>query len=665
MKTKNGKQLLMLLLLLLSSLMSFGDDVQEKLNLDYFRTPEAAAFKKYGEESVNEYTGTADISVPLYTIKSRDIEIPLVLRYDASGIKVEQEASWVGLGWNLMVGGCINYVCAGAKDMYCTPYISSEYCTEYLTSDFGEYTLDKAMEAGVYKFGTNQPQYWSRILYYTYNPNETSNWMAKLPFSPHSFVKSYKDHFSGYRGEMNQYVEMGFGERDFYSVNVMGKSFMFFIDPFTLKVFKIGKAGEEFMVIPEYYGICRKGVGNQPDVDKWKIKDSDGYSYYFSVGDNLCDRVTNYKSCWYLTKIETPLGEIVELEYSEQTKEPRQTLYEALKKSFLHEYGAFCCHKASQDGYIRFLQNENSNMKVKSHYLSKIRTKNQLITFVTTDDNKCSGKKLDAIKVDYDNGSTMTNIKTIKFSYGSFGHTKVGGNYAPNDRSYNSEDRLKLNSVSEIASSDTFTTSFYYNETILLPSKRSCAQDYWGYYNGQENNVPYRGHSLIPTTSRFMSSRYSDRVSDINGADRFSRGEYMQAAMLNKIVYPTGGYTTYEYEANSILVSDFTLTEKYREKRYDASVSVSASCASSPYGPVYNDLLKKEFTLSKETTFELFYQSNGGVSSLYGKDLKIEIRKWNDNTKLFDLVKNTTVNFEMSRDLSSVLQDITHSPGKY
>jgi len=50
-------------MLLSSSLSVMADDVQEALNLDYFRTPEASAFKKYGEESVNEYTGTADISV--------------------------------------------------------------------------------------------------------------------------------------------------------------------------------------------------------------------------------------------------------------------------------------------------------------------------------------------------------------------------------------------------------------------------------------------------------------------------------------------------------------------------------------------------------------------------------------------------------------------------
>ena len=116
---------------------AYGDDLQQSLNLDYFRTPEAAAFKKYGEEAVNEYTGTANISVPLYTIKCRDIEIPIVLQYDASGIKVEQVASWVGLGWNLMVGGCVNYVSAGGTDIYGERNVSNNVWTEYLSSEFG------------------------------------------------------------------------------------------------------------------------------------------------------------------------------------------------------------------------------------------------------------------------------------------------------------------------------------------------------------------------------------------------------------------------------------------------------------------------------------------------------------------------------------------------
>lgn len=50
--------------------------------------------------------------------KDRDIDIPITLTYDASGIKVDQEATWVGLGWNLNVGGCITLVPAGQVDKY-------------------------------------------------------------------------------------------------------------------------------------------------------------------------------------------------------------------------------------------------------------------------------------------------------------------------------------------------------------------------------------------------------------------------------------------------------------------------------------------------------------------------------------------------------------------
>ena len=201
-------------MLLSSSLSVIADDVQEALNLDHFRTPEASAFKKYGEESVNEYTGTADISVPLHTVKCKDIEIPIVLRYDASGIKVDQEASWVGLGWNLTVGGCINYVFAGGHDLYNAPDIPNAVWTEYLSSKFSIST-----------YGNHE--YKTQTRYYVCNPNENSNWMSSLPYTPQDFILSYTDNIGGGQG-MKEYVDWGFGERDFYSVNVMGKSFMFF-----------------------------------------------------------------------------------------------------------------------------------------------------------------------------------------------------------------------------------------------------------------------------------------------------------------------------------------------------------------------------------------------------------------------------------------------------
>jgi len=71
------------------------------------KSPEAAAFLKYGDYPVDLSTGVPGISLPIYTIKVDDVEVPITLSYHASGIKVNQEATWVGLGWNLNAGAQI------------------------------------------------------------------------------------------------------------------------------------------------------------------------------------------------------------------------------------------------------------------------------------------------------------------------------------------------------------------------------------------------------------------------------------------------------------------------------------------------------------------------------------------------------------------------------
>lgn len=77
-------------------------------NLNYApKSPEAAAFLKYGEYPVDLSTGVPNISIPIYTIDIGDFQMPISLDYHASGIQVSQEATWVGLGWNLNVGAQI------------------------------------------------------------------------------------------------------------------------------------------------------------------------------------------------------------------------------------------------------------------------------------------------------------------------------------------------------------------------------------------------------------------------------------------------------------------------------------------------------------------------------------------------------------------------------
>lgn len=70
-------------------------------------SPEAAAMMRSINIPVSHYTGVANINVPLYTIRTRDMEIPIQLDYHASGIKVQDFAAWVGLGWQLSVPASI------------------------------------------------------------------------------------------------------------------------------------------------------------------------------------------------------------------------------------------------------------------------------------------------------------------------------------------------------------------------------------------------------------------------------------------------------------------------------------------------------------------------------------------------------------------------------
>ena len=65
---------------------------------------------------VSLYTGVPEIFIPVFTVEVGDYRLPLTLSYNASGIKVAQEASHVGLGWNVRAGGEIHRVIRGYDD---------------------------------------------------------------------------------------------------------------------------------------------------------------------------------------------------------------------------------------------------------------------------------------------------------------------------------------------------------------------------------------------------------------------------------------------------------------------------------------------------------------------------------------------------------------------
>lgn len=81
-------------------------------------SPHAQSMLKAGHFPVSGYTGVPDITIPLYTVQLKDFSFPVSLSYNASGIKVNEEATRVGLGWTLNAGGVVTHTVRGQYGLY-------------------------------------------------------------------------------------------------------------------------------------------------------------------------------------------------------------------------------------------------------------------------------------------------------------------------------------------------------------------------------------------------------------------------------------------------------------------------------------------------------------------------------------------------------------------
>jgi hypothetical protein len=103
---------------------------QTQLRTDIIpHSPEAESIAKYVTTPVTLYEGTAAISIPIYEIKSSQLSLPINLTYNYNGYRPVEQASWVGLGWNLAPGGGITRIVKGKVDEDITVL---EHCDDYV-----------------------------------------------------------------------------------------------------------------------------------------------------------------------------------------------------------------------------------------------------------------------------------------------------------------------------------------------------------------------------------------------------------------------------------------------------------------------------------------------------------------------------------------------------
>ena len=110
-------------------------------------TPEASIMEKFLEFPAVSSTGIPDISISLHQLKLKGYTLPISISYHASGVKVNDIATPVGLNWVLNAGAYISRTIIGKADELSNFYIDSGIPTTTCNQDYLKYYYEGLYDA--------------------------------------------------------------------------------------------------------------------------------------------------------------------------------------------------------------------------------------------------------------------------------------------------------------------------------------------------------------------------------------------------------------------------------------------------------------------------------------------------------------------------------------
>ena len=539
--------------LLLISNKTYSQSLAEKERLlnynfpSYPKSPSTAIFSKYGEVQNSKYTGSNSPTISLYTIESPVMNIPLSLNYiSGNGIKVNQEASNVGLGWMISLPTLIQTVMG--KDDFDSTHSTYKRKPDYLFNNL-PYPSLLAIEYNA-EFGITTPGF--------YNITNTINNSA----SPYSFgyfqANNYQVPICNYYSLGSNIDAVTNTEPDIFVLNLFGERIEF--SSYFTNCSDSYNPTSNFTTDYYLFKVLNKLDYKMEYINSSIIiTDNKGTKFYFNQKETIDDfNVGTKERNWVISRISDITNKEINFSYIDVPN-----IFNLNNSSQILNYTS--SHNTEQVS----TSIENDNFEMQSYcastgcsklndYYAITKQNYLLINEIVFDSGKVkfeysnrednATKKLDVIKIYNFNN---TEIKKINFNYDYF-KTNISSNDIPLSVSfsnigdiYNYLDsytykRLKLLSLS-INNNENY--SFEYDPTSL-PRKTSFGVDYWGFYNGATNNS-----SLIPNPNDFLNSTMPI-IQGKNNNDKKSNLSFAKAAILKKIIYPTKGYSEYEYEEN-------------------------------------------------------------------------------------------------------------------
>lgn len=520
----------------LISLTGFAQDFNAK-EFSPIKSPEAASFVNLNFMPLDEYTGKANIQIPLYSIDLDGLEIPISLSYDTGGVKVNATSSNVGLNWSLNAGGLINKEVMGLGDMDSDFVMNSEYSPNggaYVGYGFLRPLLYYPDNYPIANVGRdNQPD-----KYTVYAPGLNTEFIHRsdgtaleisksgtliyTPFTDAAFLYAPFLNLIDFRNEEG----FKFG---FKIINNTGAEYYFYDTEKSVSLYKT-KAKSEVASGISVVPFDPNSVTNSVNI----LNIINNYAKLPNLGSYSIDAFPVIK----LSKIKNPISNReVQFIYEDNT----------IVDNYRHiDAYSYCLDNASIDGTAVVYEHDINIEKL----LKSIIFPDGRIQFYY-DVNRLDlrgGKILKKIEVRNNDGIL---IKGISFEQSYF--ASVSG---CTDTYYCN--RLRLDGISFFDKNNDKLPgySFQYNSTPL-PPRFGVDQDYIGYYNGISNisEVNYKTQIYFKADQGKLSylpfpfTGYT-MVCSGNG-NKIPNLVFSRAGSMDKITYPTGGFTLFDYELNT------------------------------------------------------------------------------------------------------------------
>lgn len=584
-----------------------NSSMSAKLPLVVYPSPNASALIAANNENVDLYTGKLSTSIPIYTLKGRDITIPISLSFNASGHKVDDIGSWVGMGWSLQAGGGISRVMHNLPDEF--------------TGDVNP--LYFPFPAYGYLYLKGSPEYVDLADYSNQTPTKKrqiidyANWQqqngycldygGQCPRAYDTQPDEFYFNFPGYSGKFvfDQDGNINITPKQNLIItktiqNINGTNTLTNFQVITPDGYKYEFGGLDKNAVEEsqlktytrinYYsyrlaGTCTGSPGYLYDRTPAMSLKIDGAGNY--VDDKNNDYTSYYcyfPSTWHLTTVTSPNGDQAFWEYVdngllqyEQSRTVQSTFPNFQEKECGTNNWYFTSPTTSEQRFNGYFYPLNQTLSIsenwiqlKSKRLTKISSAQGYISFEanTSRTDLPNDKRLDYIRI-Y-GGTNQLLKKSFKLDYDVYSNPEPDATFTwlcrnhndtyegfasslPTENTY----RMFLKSIQELDAigQNALAYNFEYDNT-KLPPRCSTSQDYYGFANynptfhafGSVGYTSNAGQSM-PVTS-ITPLAWNPGLTQVKGGIKGYNLTKMLSGSLKKIFYPTGGYKEFTYDVS-------------------------------------------------------------------------------------------------------------------